>query len=120
MTPKQVALVQDSFAKVALTSAAVECARSRSSRQLQHPANLPLKQRDRHQRRTEKTATGSFAPIMIIPGSGLGILFPLAFRSTSAANTGPSSYEHVTFNHGVECSSPSALTKEIHYNQSLT
>jgi hypothetical protein len=44
MTPKQVALVQDSFAKVALTSAAVECARSRSSRYLQHPANLPLKQ----------------------------------------------------------------------------
>jgi hypothetical protein len=29
------------------------------------------------------------------------------------ANTGSSSYEHVTFNHGVEGSSPSALTNEI-------
>jgi hypothetical protein len=29
------------------------------------------------------------------------------------ANTGPPSYEHVTFNHGVEGSSPSALTNKI-------
>src|SRR5258706_7865153 len=36
------------------------------------------------QRRTEKTATGSFAPIVIIPTSGLGTFLPLAFRPTSA------------------------------------